>query len=111
MSGIPPVQGVQQQRRRQTELVDHVGLVTVAEVTYVLPVGHIGLGDQYTVRRGHLDHISQQFHHLVRLPQMDTTGTELLPQIGDGIQTDEAGTLADVKEKDRDELDQHFRVA
>ena len=35
-----------QEQRRQAELIDHVRFVAVAEVADVLPMGHIGFGDQ-----------------------------------------------------------------
>ena len=41
---------------------------------------------------------------------MDTTGTDLFPQIRDRIESDSCGTLRKIETQDRAEFDEHVRV-
>ena len=61
------------------ELVDHMGLVALAEVGDVFLMRDIGFGQNHDIGRHHIEQIAHELHHFVCLREMDTTGAGLLP--------------------------------
>ena len=77
---------------RQGKVVDQLGLVRpVAEVGEIVRVGDVGLGDQPDARRKLIQDGAKELDDPVGLRQVDAGGADLLPKVGDGIQTDELG--------------------
>ena len=88
-----------------------MGLVGVAKIGQVLPVGNIGLGDQHRILASVLDQGAQQAHYLVGLLQIEAGGARDFPQKGHRIEAENAHAVIEVMPDDRDELLQHLRVA
>ena len=103
------VQGMQQQGR-EAELVNQVRFVGVAKIRNVLLVRHIGFGQQQHIRRDDGKQVAENLHGFVGLGQMDAVGADLLPEVGDGIQADDAGPHAHVEQQDIKHLEQHIGV-
>ena len=95
MTGRAAVQG-QEKQRRQTELVDQLGLVSIAEIADIFRMRQIGFRQQNNTRRDIIDHRPQQSDDLVGLRQIDARGADFLPEIGDSVQTDNPGAVSNI---------------
>src|SRR5690625_528632 len=99
-----------EQQWRQAELIDHVRLITVAEVADILIVRHIGFGNQGDIRSVNIHQCPEELHDLVRLRQMDTAAPDLFPDVGHSIHPDDSDATCDVEEEDIQILEEDIRV-
>ena len=75
----------------EAELIDHLGFIAVAVVADVLFVGDVGFGQEDRAGCHLVDNGAHEFDDFVRLGQVDAGGSQLFPEIGDGIESDDAG--------------------
>ena len=87
-----------------------MGLVAVAEVADVFVVRHIGLGQKDDIRRDDGEEVPEQLYHLVGLGQVNAGGSDFFPEIGNGVQPDDAGAGVDVEKKNVQDFEKDIRV-
>ena len=109
---MPAVSGDQrmQQQGRQRELVDHVSLVSVPEIADILRMRDIRFRQEGDVNADEFDKIPHQLHHLVCFIEMDAGGSGPFPEIGNGVQPDDARAVGDIEQEDVQKLEQHIRI-
>ena len=109
VSSLARLQGVEE-KWRQGELVDNMCFIAVAEVGDILILRHVCLRDEKNVRRQQLNDVAEQLDDLVRLWQVNAWRAEILPQVGDGVESEYPHTLGDIKKQDVDEFEQDIRI-
>ena len=103
MKGIPGGDGMKQQRRKR-EIVDAVCLVTVSEISEILLIGNIGLCDDHGIRLYMLDQGAEQPNELVSLRKVDGSRTDLFPNKGHGIETEDTDSVIQMRTDNLDQL-------
>lgn len=110
MAGVRAQQRMQHQRWKR-EIVDQLRLVRpVPEVRDVVHVRHVGLGDELNFRRCPIHYGAHQLNDRVRLWQVNAGRADLLPEIGDRIESDEPCPLAHVEQQRLHQRDEHPRI-
>src|SRR5690349_17192743 len=100
-----------QDQRRQGKVVDHTRfIVAVPKIRYVVLVRDVGLGDQEHIRCDDIQHSAEQTDDPVGLRQVNTGGPDFLPEIGNGIQSDELRSLGNIKQQRVDDFQKHIRI-
>src|SRR5438045_729 len=100
-----------QDQRRQREIIHELGFIrSVSEIGEVLRVRDVCFGDEQNVWRDLVQDFAQELDDAMRLRQMDAGSADLFPKISDGVQSDEARALFDVKEQSTYNGQQHVRL-
>ena len=83
-----------QNERRQREVIDQLRFVrAIAEIRNIVRMRYVCLGDKHDVRRDFVQNRSHQLNDAVRLQQVDARRADFLPEIRDGVESDESRTL------------------
>ena len=88
-----------------------MGLIGIAKIGKILPVGNIGLGEHQRILTGVFSQCPKQAHQLVSLLQVQATGTGNLPQKSHSIEAKDTHTLIEILAHNRHKLLEYFRVA
>src|SRR5688572_15749276 len=89
-----------QHEGRKCKIVNKLCLVrAIAEVGEIVHMRHVGLGDEYYLRRNLVQHSAHELDDVMRLGEMNACCADLLPQIGDCIQPDEPGATFDIEQE------------
>ena len=73
-------------------------------------MGDVGLGDDQDIGCDCVQHTAHELDYPVGSLEVDTGGTDGFPEIGDGIEADELGTLFYVEKEDFEDLEKDCRV-
>jgi len=104
-------QGMEHQGR-QRKIIDHLGFIgSVAEVGDIVLVRDVGFGEQDDLRGDDIQQFAHKLHDGMGFRQMGATGAQGFPEIGYGIEADDAGALGDVKQEDIKEFQQNVRIS
>jgi len=103
--------------RREGEVVHHLGFIGAArlrercaEVTDVIFMRHIRLGDQQDAGRHGVENCPPQLHNRVRLRQVDARRAGRLPQIGNRVEANDLRALGDVMQQYIRHLQEHLGI-
>ncbi|MPL99986.1 hypothetical protein SDC9_46209 [bioreactor metagenome] len=100
-----------QHQGRQRELIDHMRLVTPAEIAQVLGLGHVRLGQQDHRLGRVIRKQPHQLHDRMGLRHVDRGRARRLPQEGHRIEPDDPHAFVDMQPQDAQDLEQHLGVA